>query len=68
MYAQKCSTISFSNHFGNVHHRKLNSNLIGPISSRKVSLHCPPKRSFALRISSENVTKSVENCGFGHIY
>ena len=26
------------------------------------------KRSFALSISSVNVTKSAENCGFGHIY
>ena len=25
-------------------------------------------RSFPLRISSVNVTKSAENCGFGHIY
>ena len=26
------------------------------------------KWSFPLRISSENVTKSAGNCGFGHIY
>ena len=26
------------------------------------------KRSFRLRISSVNVTKSAGNCGFGHIY
>ena len=26
------------------------------------------KRSFPLRISSVNVTKSAENCGLGHIY
>ena len=26
------------------------------------------KRSFSLRIFSENVTKSAVSCGFGHIY
>ena len=31
-------------------------------------LHCTKKWSFPLRISSVNVTESVENCGFGHIY
>ena len=31
-------------------------------------LHCKKKRSFPLRIYSVNVTKSAENCGFGHIY
>ena len=30
------------------------------------SLH--EKQSFPLKISSLNVTKSAENCGFGHIY
>ena len=29
---------------------------------------CKKKRSFPLRISSVNVTKSAENCKFGHIY
>ena len=32
----------------------------------KLTLH--KKWSFLLRISSANVTKSVGNCGFGHIY
>ena len=31
-----------------------------------VKLH--KKGSFPLRISSVNVTKSAENCGFGHSY
>ena len=35
-------------------------------SQKKQSLH--EKRSFPLRISSVNVTKSARNCGFGHIY
>ena len=26
------------------------------------------KRSFPLRISSVNVTKSIVSCGFGHVY
>ena len=26
------------------------------------------KRSFPLKISSVNMTKSARNCGFGHIY
>ena len=30
--------------------------------------HSTKKWSFLLRISSVNVTKSAENCGFGHIY
>ena len=30
--------------------------------------HCTKKRSFLLRISSVNVTKSAVSCGFGHIY
>ena len=34
--------------------------------ARQVTLH--KKLSFALRISSVNVTKSAGNCGFGHIY
>ena len=30
--------------------------------------HCTKKRSFPLRISSVNVTKSAVSCGFSHIY
>ena len=30
--------------------------------------HCTKKSSSPLRIFSVNVTKSVGNCGFGHIY
>ena len=34
--------------------------------SEKVTMH--KKGSFPLRISSVNLTRSVDNCGFGHIY
>ena len=37
-----------------------------PHGLEKFPLH--KKWSFPLKISSVNVTKSVENCGFGHIY
>ena len=33
--------------------------------SQGTSLH---KKCFPLRISSVNMTKSAESCGFGHIY
>ena len=36
--------------------------------SKYCESHCTKKLSFPLRISSMNVTKSAENCGFGHIY
>ena len=35
---------------------------------RKIFFDTAQKMTFALRISSVNVTKSAENCGFGHIY
>ena len=34
--------------------------------NENIALH--KKRSFPLRISSVNVTKSAGKCGFGHIY
>ena len=37
-----------------------------PCYKMEISLH--RKRSFPLRISSVNVTKSTGNRGFGHIY
>ena len=33
-----------------------------------LTLHCTKKRSFPLKISSVNATKSAGNCGFDHIY
>ena len=35
---------------------------------RAQNWHCTTKWSFALGISSVNLTKSSEKCGFGHIY
>ena len=31
-------------------------------------MYTSQKMKFSIKISSVNVTKSVENCGFGHVY
>ena len=38
------------------------------LTMRAAIIPAAQKWSFLLRISSANMTKSVGNCGFGHIY
>ena len=40
----------------------------GPVVWNGLSNFTPQKWGFSLKISSVNVTKSVGDCGFGHIY
>ena len=40
--------------------------ILNPSTDLNITLH--KKLSFQLRISSVNVTKSTDNCGYGHIY
>ena len=45
------------------------TNCEGKCSALKTNdTHCTKKLSFPLKISSVNVTESIGNCGFGHIY
>ena len=38
------------------------------IWQKRTDVNCTKYEQKRLRISSVNVTKSAENCGFGHIY
>ena len=53
------------------HHRcstEFSSRLCWRLLKSRKSLTVTAQKSFPLRISSVNVTKSAGNCGFGHIY